>query len=310
VRGNRNVAAGLLCLGVVLALLLPVSGIAGFVVRQSVEAIRAITETVQSEGITGLIEHLPRGLRNMAKQLLDRFPLEEVELNAAIQEQASMQTGKAARAFTGALAATGSILVQTIMMLIALFFLLVDGARLVNWVEDVSPLEKGQAAELMREFRKVSVSVLASSLATAGVQAVVALVGFLITPLPHPLFFATVTFFVAFIPAVGAGGMCLMASLVLLARGELGFAIFLAVWGLVAVGLVDNVIKPLLVRRGLSLHGALVFFALLGGLAAFGAVGLLLGPLIVSFFLALLRIYQRDYGRRSSEISVPPEAMF
>jgi predicted PurR-regulated permease PerM len=58
----------------------------------------------------------------------------------------------------------------------------------------------------------------------------------------------------------------------------------------------DNLIKPLLVRRGLQIHGAVVFFSLLGGLAAFGTVGLLLGPLIVTFFLALLRIYQRDYG--------------
>ena len=73
-------------------------------------------------------------------------------------------------------------------------------------------------------------------------------------------------------------------------------AIFLAVWGVLVVGLVDNLIKPLLVKRGLHMHGAIVFFALLGGLAAFGTVGLLLGPLIVTLFLALVRIHQRDYG--------------
>lgn len=300
-RGRENLSAGILCLLVVLAFLLPLGGLASVVIRETIESARSITDTVQHEGLSGVLEALPSGLRGMVERLLDRFPLEDAELDATLQEQASAQSGKAARAVTGALAATGGLLVQTIMMLIALFFLLVDGKGLVRWVEDVSPLEQGQALELLREFRKVSVSVLVSTLATAGVQAVAALIGFLITPLTHPLFWATVTFFVAMIPAVGAGGMCLLAALLLLAQGHLGMAIFLAVWGLVVVGLVDNVIKPLLVRRGMQLHGALVFFSLLGGLAAFGAVGLLLGPLSVSFFLALIRIYQRDYGRAKAE---------
>ncbi|HEX8697285.1 MAG TPA: AI-2E family transporter, partial [Myxococcaceae bacterium] len=62
----------------------------------------------------------------------------------------------------------------------------------------------------------------------------------------------------------------------------------------------------LLVKRGLHMHGAIVFFALLGGLAAFGTVGLLIGPLIVAFFLALLRIHERDYGRATPLPSAPP----
>jgi predicted PurR-regulated permease PerM len=117
----------------------------------------------------------------------------------------------------------------------------------------------------------------------------------LISSVPHPIFFATVTFFVAFIPAVGAGGMCLLAAVLLLAMGKTWMALFLALWGVFVVGMVDNIIKPLLVKRGLHMHGAIVFFALLGGLAVFGTVGLIAGPLIVSLFLALVRIYQRDF---------------
>jgi predicted PurR-regulated permease PerM len=72
-------------------------------------------------------------------------------------------------------------------------------------------------------------------------------------------------------------------------------ALFLAAWGLVVVALVDNVVKPLLIRGGMETHGAIVFFALIGGLAAFGPIGLLIGPLVVSLFLALLRMYHRDF---------------
>lgn len=304
-RGHRDLSAALVCLGVVLALLVPFGGIATFVVRESVAGVRYVTETIQSDGVTGLIAELPVGLRDVADKLLEKFPIEEETLDATLQEQASAQGGKAARAVTGAIAATGSLLVQTIMMLIALFFLLVDGKLLVGWIEEVSPLAHGQTLELLREFRKVSVSVLASTLATAGAQALAALAGYLITGIPHPFFFAVITFFAALIPAVGAGGMCVLGAVLLFVQGETWMAGFLAAWGLTVVGLVDNVIKPMLVKRGLQMHGAVVFFSLLGGLATFGPVGLLLGPLIVTLFLALVRIHQRERERvRDSQLGM------
>jgi predicted PurR-regulated permease PerM len=89
--------------------------------------------------------------------------------------------------------------------------------------------------------------------------------------------------------------ICLFASLLLVVTGHPYMAVFLAAWGLIVVGLVDNLVKPLLIRRGLEIHGAIVFFSLIGGLAAFGAVGLLVGPLLVALFLTLLRIYHRDH---------------
>ena len=128
-------------------------------------------------------------------------------------------------------------------------------------------------------------------------QAVAALIGYFIAGVPYPLFFGVVTFFVAFIPAIGAAGVCLFAALILLGLGKMWMALFLAIWGVTVVGLVDNLLKPVLAKRGMEMHGAVVFFALLGGLAVFGTVGLLIGPLIVAFFLALFRLRQRAIGR-------------
>lgn len=296
-RGRQQTSAGILSAAVLLALVTPFGGLAAFVVKESIDGVRFIANTVQSEGVTGLLDELPDPMRKVADELLRRFPLEEEDLNAAVQEQASAQGGKAARAVTGALAATGSFVLQAALMMVALFFLLVDGPRLVAWLELVSPLEEGQTTELLLEFRKVTGAVMISSLATAGVQSLAALFGFLLTGVPHPVFFTTVTFFLSFIPAIGAGGMCLVAALILLAMGKTWMALFLAVWGVLVVGTVDNIIKPLFAKRGMHMHGAIVFFALVGGLTAFGTVGLLAGPLFVSFFLALVRIYQRDYGK-------------
>ncbi|AFE04173.1 hypothetical protein COCOR_01612 [Corallococcus coralloides DSM 2259] len=304
-RGHGNVSSGLIVTGILLALLLPLGGLTAFVVAEVSEGARFVTQTVQKGGMKGLVDKLPSGIQGPVSKLIERLPLEQAELDQKLQEQMTTQGGTAAKAVTGAVAATGTIILQLAMMLIALFFFLTDGARLVQWIESVSPLRHGQTRELLREFKSTSVSVLVSTVATAGVQAAVALIGFLIVGVPAPLFFAGLTFFLALIPAVGAAVVVLFAAGLMFLSGHPWAALFLAIWGVVVVGLVDNVVKPLLARKGMNQHGAIVFFALLGGLAAFGAVGLLLGPLIVAFFLSVVRIYERDYGRPNGRMGDP-----
>jgi predicted PurR-regulated permease PerM len=89
--------------------------------------------------------------------------------------------------------------------------------------------------------------------------------------------------------------VCLFAALIEVATGHPYMGLFLAVWGTVAVGLIDNIVKPFLIKGDLEMGGAVVFFALIGGIGAFGMVGLLVGPLAVAAFLTLLRMYRRDF---------------
>jgi predicted PurR-regulated permease PerM len=101
--------------------------------------------------------------------------------------------------------------------------------------------------------------------------------------------------------------VCVLAAGLLFLTGHPYMALFLAVWGIVVVGLADNVVRPLLIKRGMGLHGTVVFFALIGGIAAFGAIGILLGPLIVAFFLALVRMYHDDFApERRPPLEVRP----
>lgn len=142
----------------------------------------------------------------------------------------------------------------------------------------------------------MTAAILRSTILTALLQSVVAVIGYYIVSLPAPVFFGALTFVFALVPAIGAASVCVLAALLLLLSGHPVSALFLALWGVVVVGLVDNLVKPWLIKGEVEMHGAVVFFALLGGLASLGAVGLLVGPLAVALFLALLRIYRRDYG--------------
>jgi predicted PurR-regulated permease PerM len=291
-RGRRNAAAAVVTLGVLLAVVVPVAGMGAFLVAQVAEGVQWLRDTVQSEGVWGLVQRLPGPAQNAARELLELVPAPQQEL----RKIAGAQGGDAAAAVGGVLSATGTALFQTVMMLIALFFFLVDGSRLVDWIDARVPLRPGQFRGLMEEFRQTSVSVLLSSLGTAAIQAAAALVGFLIARAPNVPFFTLATFVFALVPAVGGAVMVVGVGLLHLATGHPVAGGFLVVWGVAVVSLSDNVARPFLLKGGMELHGGLVFFALLGGLAAFGGIGLLAGPLILTFLVTVLRLYRREFG--------------
>lgn len=299
-RNRRSIAAGLLVFAVVTLIVTPVIGLSAVVVRQASEGWRYVAETLDEGGVRGLVEELPDPLRGIADKVVDLLPKK-----MKLQDTMGQQGGKAAAAVGGVVAATGSVLFQLAMMLIALFFFLVEGSAVLGWLDEASPLRKGQTRELLVEVRAVAKSVVLSAFATAGAQSSVALIGFLIARVPQPLFFTAVTFCFAMIPAIGAATIVCAAAALILLTGHTGMAIFLALWGVLAVGLIDNVVKPLLIKGKVEMNGAIVFFSLIGGIAAFGTIGLLIGPLVVALFLALLRMYHRDVsprGRRLDKI--------
>ena len=295
-RGRRGAAAGALTIVIALILLGPLATLLTFVIRDGSDALRFVASTAASDNFTSLLARIPDGARDLVNDGIARLPKDLGEAFGLV----SAADGQAVATAGATVALHGAFL------LIALFSLLVAGDKLVDWLDSAAPLAKGQTRALLAEFKRVSFAVIVSTLITAAVQAFAALVGYLIARVPNPVFFTMTTFLFAFIPAIGAGAVCLIAAALLLVTGHPYLAMFLAVWGVVVVGLADNVIKPLLIKRGMELHAAVVFFALVGGIATFGAVGLLLGPLVVSLFLALIRMYHEDFSPGDRRIPAVP----
>ena len=290
-RGRPQIAAALLVAAVALLVVGPVLALSAVAVREATDGVRFLLEVLRSGDTGVLLDRMPAPLNEYATRALAYLG----EAGAEIEAHVRAQGPEAASAVGTAVVRTGALLFQLAMMLIALFFLLTSGREMIAWVDSVSPLRRGQTRELLTEFRKVSYSVIVSTIITAGVQTLVALAGYLIAGVAKLAFFVGVTFFIALIPGIGAALVGLAAALVLFVTGHPYMALFLAVWSVAVVGLVDNVVKPYLIKGDVEMHGAVVFFALIGGIAAFGMIGLLVGPLAVAMLLTLLRMYRRDY---------------
>ncbi|MEI7704494.1 MAG: AI-2E family transporter [Deltaproteobacteria bacterium] len=287
--GKRGRAAVLVTFGLLLATLGPLTAMTALLVQQASNAVNWLTNAVHQEGFAGLIARLPVGVQPLAARLTERIPHGAREFEDAIQ---STLGAGAFSTMGGVLQATGSALSSLLLFFVALFFLIADGPRLVAWAKKAIPLPAGKAAALLGYLRTVTSSVVISTLATSGVQAVLALIGYFIAGVPSAIFFAILTLFTSLIPAVGTMLVWLPLALLKIGTGHTAKGLFLLAWGILVVGMADNFVKPALIRRGVAFPVGLVFFALLGGLAAFGPVGLVAGPLTLALVVAVVQAWQ------------------
>jgi len=299
-RGRRGLAAGLLLLGLVLLVLVPLGWLVSVAVRETLAGVDLVREALKN-GPEELLNHLPGWLAGPVKSGIERFSTSADDLAKLIAQRGA----STAAAVGTAVGATAGAVVNGVFLLIAFYFFLVGGRRLVRWLAEVSP-SPDETLAISGELARASRSVLSSLFLTALAQAVTATIGYLIARVPHSVFFGLLTFVAAFIPSVGTTIVALPVALLMVVLGHPWAGLFVALWGLVVVGLIDNVVKPLLIKGGVQLDAAVLFFALIGGLALWGATGLIVGPLAVVLFVTVAgRRSQRTHPR--TEPSPAPE---
>jgi predicted PurR-regulated permease PerM len=176
-----------------------------------------------------------------------------------------------------------------VLMLFVLFFVLRDGPAVAQQVVQMLPIEDRRRARLWQHLADVTRAVFLGIGLTALVQGILVGIGFWIAGLPSPLVFGVVAVLVALIPMVGSALVWAPGALFLAARGEYGYAIFLAAWGAVVVGMVDNFLRPMLISGRADVPTLAVFVGVMGGLAAFGFIGLFVGPIVLGLLVALFR---------------------
>ncbi len=204
---------------------------------------------------------------------------------------------------------TGSLWagVQLLVTFFALFYLLRDREQALGYLRTVLPLT---GPETERMFRRIAEVVRASVLGTLLVAAIQGLLGGLMfwwLGLPAPLLWGSVMFLLSILPLLGAAAVWVPAALFLLLEGNWEKALALTAWGSIVVALIDNLLYPILVGDRLRLHTLAVFVAIVGGLAAFGAPGVVIGPLVLAVTVAIVEIW-RDRTRAGRAADAAPKA--
>ncbi|HEU5170018.1 MAG TPA: AI-2E family transporter [Gemmatimonadales bacterium] len=187
------------------------------------------------------------------------------------------------------------VALQLTVAFFGLFYLLVAPEQAWLTVRPFIPFSAENAEKLRQRFKDVATSTLIGTGATALVQGTFVGLAFVATGLPNALFWGVVTVIVAILPVVGSGLVWGPGVVALALERRYGWAIALAVWGVVVVSNVDNVIRPVVFRRWARIHPFVTVIGAFAGLRYFGLLGLLIGPLAISYFFELIRMYKQEY---------------
>ncbi|MEK7089548.1 MAG: AI-2E family transporter [Patescibacteria group bacterium] len=185
------------------------------------------------------------------------------------------------------------------IFLIALYYLFKDGYQLKRALVVLSPLQDIHDETIFNKLALAINSIIKGNLVVALIQGTLTALGFAIFGVPNVMLWGSVAAITALIPGIGTALVLLPAILYLYFSGETLFSVGLLLWGVTAVGLVDNFLGPKLTSRGMQLHPFLILLSILGGIGFFGPLGFLLGPLVLSLLFALLEIYfaiKKEHG--------------
>ncbi len=293
--GGRKVPAAIVVLLVMLFLvILPIFIFVSGLVPQAAQSIAAVNSWLAEGHLTDTINESLGPVLTWIQQKFPQVDLEALEIRGSILE-ASRNIGKTLISTgTHLLGNTLLFFAHLLLIMLIMFFLLIDGAGMVQRLAYLCPLKPEQTRGIIESMRRMSRAVLMGGFCVAAIQGIVGGLGLAFVGIPA-LFWGTVMAFAALVPVVGTGLVWIPAAGFLLLMGEWKSALFLAIWCGVGVSSIDSFLRPIMMRGGAKVPILFLFLSILGGVNAFGMLGLLYGPMILGLVAVMLEIYSEEY---------------
>lgn len=190
-----------------------------------------------------------------------------------------------------------NFVVHFFFMILVVYYLLIDGDRLLTFIVDLSPLPDDEDDQLIAKFKDMAGAVLVGNGLCGLIQGIAGGLVFTMAGLPSAFLWGVIMGLLAFLPIVGIGIVFIPAALLLMLKGRFLAGVLFIVFYVVLSGGVEYILKPKIVGHRVKMHTLLVFLAILGGLKLFGILGIIYGPLVVTGFLTLTDIYHANYQR-------------
>ncbi len=291
-RGRRGISAGLCCLLLLLLLLIPLYFLGSLVAEEALDFYDSAEVQVKEiiaqgdQGLLGRLSGIP---------LLQRLGLDRIDWQASLQDVFKGAASLIASVINTATKSTFNVIANLFFTLFAMFYFFKDGDRLIAYVKKFSPLPNEYEDQLIRRFLAVSRGTIKGTMLIGLIKGIIGGLTFWIFGIRSPILWGVIMAILSLIPMVGAWLVMYPAAFVLMVTGQVWQGVLLFLIAAVLVGNIDNVLQPILVGRETGLHDLLIFFSSLGGIAMFGVMGFLIGPIIAAFFLTVLDFYAIEF---------------
>lgn len=278
-RGRSWLAALLTVIFFVIILCVPLFFIGSVIFSQSQNLAQWLTEHGGVTTITSGINHF-----------LARFLPAGIDISSNVTNLAGRVSSSIGTVFSTTLSGIFSLL----LVILCMFYLLKDGKQWKDMLTDISPLSDSASNAIITKMTSAVNGIIKGYLLIGLVQGILVGLGMYIFGVPHAALWGMLAGIASLIPSIGTSLVSIPAVIFLIAMGHTGQAIGYAIWAAVLVGTIDNVLNPFIVGRSISIHPLLVLFSVLGGVVLMGPVGILIGPLVISFIYTLMSVYKTE----------------
>lgn len=292
---SPSTASLLTCILIFFLLFIPIVFFVGSLTQQAYGLYQMAKNAAISDQINSLLRDTH--VLERANMVLANFDYELTgeELKNAVTEVAKfvgLYLYEQARAIASN---TLAFVINFFLMLLVIYFLLIDGQQLVAYIVDLSPLPTDQEWMLIEKFNGMAGAILIGNGLGGVIQGGLGGLLFWIFGLPSAFLWGVIMALLAFLPIIGVGVVLIPTAFIFFVKGRIAAGIFIFIFYFVVSMSVEYLFKPRLVGQRVKMHPLLVFFAIIGGLKLFGILGIIYGPLVVTAFLTLAQIYRTNY---------------
>jgi predicted PurR-regulated permease PerM len=292
---HPNAAAFLSTAGVLLLAVLPLVGLGYFFVRETAELVPAaqrLLEDLRGHDWPAIDARLPGAVRHTVNALSGVLTRMNVDLKQVVLDNAQIIGAQATAWATSALRNIVVTLMNAVILSVALFFAFRDGERLLQWALSLVPMQASHKRSVSQRVYETFRAVIVGSFLTSAIQGAAAMIGYFIAGVRLPVVLGIGT---SMASMLGASFLVTLPVAITVMRESTAWGIFLLVWAFGVVGVLDNLLKPVLIGSRARMPFILIFFSIVGGIRLYGFLGFILGPMLVAGFLSFVKIYQEEY---------------
>jgi predicted PurR-regulated permease PerM len=298
-KGKATLAALTIIILIALVIVLPGIQIVGFLAEEVVQLVKTVGALTDSEGVEAWKQHSLiqwlLGWWSMLGVELAKLKF-EIDLRKVVIQGAQVSSGVVLSQLTGAAQNIFIFVANVLLVLLTLFFFLRDGAAFCYRLRRLLPMDPEHQERLFTNIVNAVTAVVHGCLVVAMIQGVLAGLAYWVLGVPYAIVWGVATAFFALLPVGGSTIVTIPVTIYLFLQGDIIRGVLMAIWALGVVGGVDNILKPIFIGTRLKLPMLFLFFGILGGLSVFGALGLILGPVLFALLTALLDLYREEYA--------------
>lgn len=297
-RGRKVASALLTCLFAIFIIVTPLAGITVLVIK---EVNTLSQELNDGTSVQTYLDRLHAKVENtrFLSGLVDDQTFSQEKIVHDVQDLTSNLPGFAQKAYSG----ISSFILWIFILFFTLFYFLIDGKKILRYLVEMSPLKDKHDKQLIEKFTSISRATLKGTFVVGIIQSTLGGIAFLIAGVPSPVIWTLVMLLFSVIPMVGTSIIWVPAGIILLLTGNIWQGVFVLVFGAFIIATIDNILRPKLVGKDTQMHPLLIFFATLGGIGLFGLPGFVIGPIIISLFVALAEIYRTEFRDQLKEFN-------